>query len=142
VTDARELYKAQVLEHAHAPKNEGELADRTHHHRGTNPLCGDRIDVDLKLEGEHIAAIRFRARGCAIAVASGSIMTELVQGKTAAEARRLSARLEALLAPGNTESDAALDILLGVRRFRGRTQCATLAFTTLCEAIGSGGGAA
>src|SRR6185436_12062680 len=102
-------------------------ASRTHRKRGVNPLCGDRVDVDLRLEGDRIRAIRFRARGCAIAQASASIMTELMLNKTVEEARAMVARLEALLAKDNTEHDAALDPLLGVRQFRGRAQCATLA---------------
>lgn len=140
MTDARELYQQLMLEHARAPRNEGELADATHRRRGANPLCGDRVDVDVRVDDGRVAAIRFRARGCAIAKASASIMTELVAGMTVEEVRALAARLEALLAKDNVETDAALEPLLGVRRFRGRAQCATLAFVTLRSALDGGTG--
>lgn len=135
MTDARELYKALVLEHERSPHNEGHLDDRTHHARGHNPLCGDRVDVHLIVEGDRIVAVRFESRGCAIARASASIMTTLVEGATTGEARERTAQLAALLERGNTETDEALEPLLGVRLFPGRVRCATLAWTTLVEAL-------
>lgn len=135
MTDARKLYRETVLEHERAPHNEGRLDTPTHSARGSNPLCGDRVDVDLELEGGRIARARFESRGCAIAKASASIMTTIVEGRTAEEARALAARLEALLARGNVEDDVLLADLLGVRLFPSRTRCATLAWTTLVDAL-------
>ncbi|MEQ8279173.1 MAG: SUF system NifU family Fe-S cluster assembly protein [Deltaproteobacteria bacterium] len=135
MTDARALYRAWVLEHEKAPRNEGRLEDPTHSARGSNPLCGDRVDVDLKVEGDSIVRVAFESRGCAIAKASASKMTTLVDGRSPHEARALAERLTTLLARGNTEDDEALADLLGVRAFPSRTRCATLAWTTLVDAL-------
>lgn len=135
MSDPRELYKATILAHERAPRNEGTLEQRTHHARGSNPLCGDRVDVDVRVVDDRIQSVRFVARGCAIAKASASIMTTIVDGRTVEEAKASAARLEALLERGNDERDEALGALLGVRSFPGRTRCATLAWTTLVEAF-------
>ncbi len=135
MTDARKLYREKVLAHEKAPANEGRLEAPTHSARGSNPLCGDRVDVDLAVDGDRIARVAFESRGCAIAKASASMMTTIVAGKTADEARALAARLAHLLERGNAEDDALLGDLLGVRLFPSRTRCATLAWTTLVDAL-------
>lgn len=135
VPDPKELYKALVLQHNKNPKNEGSLEDKTHHARRTNPLCGDRADVELRVDAGQIAEIRFRVRGCALAKGSASIMTTLVQGQTTEQAHALSARLKALLSSGNQQRDETLDPLLGVRAFPGRKRCVTLGWEALCDAL-------
>ncbi len=131
----RALYKQAVLEHSKRPRNHGPLSPRTHEARGVNPLCGDRITIQLRVAeaSGRVAAVMFTARGCAIAKASGSILTELVAGLTLAEARALARRFEALargeLEPG--EGDESLAPLLGVRASPSRLRCATLAWETL-----------
>ncbi|MEQ9495774.1 MAG: SUF system NifU family Fe-S cluster assembly protein [Deltaproteobacteria bacterium] len=135
MTDARALYRAWVLEHEKTPHNEGRLDAPTHSARGSNPLCGDRVDVDLEVEGDGIVRIAFESRGCAIAKASASKMTTLVEGRSPEEAKALAARLSELLERGNTEDDEVLADLLGVRAFPSRTRCATLAWTTLVDAL-------
>ena len=135
MTDARALYRAWVLEHDKAPHNEGRLDVPTHSARGSNPLCGDRVDVELQVEGERIARVAFASRGCAIAKASASKMTTLIEGRSPEEARALATRLEHLLERGNTEDDERLADLLGARAFPSRTRCATLAWTTLVDAL-------
>ncbi|MCB9751436.1 MAG: SUF system NifU family Fe-S cluster assembly protein [Myxococcales bacterium] len=134
-----QLYKAAVLEHSKRPRNHGPLAPCSHEARGINPLCGDRITIQLRVEDDRVRAAGFTARGCAIARASGSILTEVIAGRAVDEARQLAARLDALLrgdAPPGA-GDEPLAPLLGVRAFPARLRCATLAWETLLDALAS-----
>ncbi len=131
----RALYKQAVLEHSKRPRNHGPLSPCTHEGKGVNPLCGDRITLQLRVDADsgRVQAAAFTARGCAIAKASGSILTELVAGLSLAEAQALARRFEAL-AQGELEAgpgDEALAPLLGVRASPSRLRCATLAWETL-----------
>jgi nitrogen fixation protein NifU and related proteins len=86
----RELYQEIILDHSRHPRHFGALAGATHAHEGHNPLCGDRVKVYLQLDGKgRIADVGFEGRGCAISVASASLMTELLKGRTAEEADAL-----------------------------------------------------
>jgi nitrogen fixation protein NifU and related proteins len=84
------MYSAQVLEHFEHPRNGGTVADADASVRVENPACGDVLELTVKLEGERIADIRFRAKGCVAAMACGSAVTELARGKMVDEARALS----------------------------------------------------
>jgi nitrogen fixation NifU-like protein len=137
--DLRELYQDIILDHWKHPRNFGKLAEANRQARGNNPLCGDRITLALKLDGDHIADAKFEAKGCAISVASASMMTEMVKGKTAGEARALFEQFHGLVTgkPMNDESDDLdrLAALSGVRDFPSRIKCATLPWHALTAAL-------
>src|SRR5262252_6542510 len=96
-TEVDQLYQTLVLEHGRHPKNRGPLPGATHAARGDNPLCGDRVDVSLVLDGDRIVDARFEGAGCAIALASASMMTEAVRGRSRAEAEALCRAFDELL---------------------------------------------
>jgi len=137
--DLRELYQDIILEHSKHPRNFGKLAEANRQARGNNPLCGDRITLALKLDGDRIADAKFEAKGCAISVASASMMTEMVKGKTTDEARALFEQFHGLVTgkPMNDESDDLdrLAALSGVRDFPSRIKCATLPWHALTAAL-------
>ena len=128
-TDLRDLYQEIILEHSRKPKNSGVLEDASGKAQGNNPLCGDRVTVFVKLAGDRIQDARFDARGCAISVASASIMTEMVKGMTVSDAEVAFERFQTLLtsnaAPVLADDDE-LSALMGVRDFPTRVKCATL----------------
>ncbi len=138
--DRHALYRALVLEHARAPRNFGQLADATHRAEGINPLCGDKLELSLTVGPEgRIAQAQFVGAGCAISLASASILTELVTGLSVAEADALFASFRRAL---DCEDDTAqaglaapLHALVGVRRFPSRIKCATLAWHALSRAL-------
>ncbi len=86
-----DLYREHILDHYQNPRNYGTLENPDRSFEDSNPLCGDRIRIDLKLADDRIVDIRFSGRGCAISQASASILTEMVKGKSLEEVRRLSA---------------------------------------------------
>ncbi|GBD07103.1 Zinc-dependent sulfurtransferase SufU [bacterium HR21] len=134
--ELRELYQQIILEHYRNPRNFGELSEATHRAEGNNPLCGDRLTVELRVLGDRIEDIRFRGSGCAISQASASVMTTLVKGVTVEEAEALFERFHRIVL-GETEPEA-LDLLAafaGVREFPSRVKCATLAWHTLRAAL-------
>jgi nitrogen fixation NifU-like protein len=137
--DLRELYQDIILDHSKHPRNFGKLAEANRQARGNNPLCGDRITLALKLDGDRIADAKFEARGCAISVASASMMTDMVKGKTVEEARALFEQFHGLVTgkPMDDESDDLdrLAALSGVRDFPSRIKCATLPWHALTAAL-------
>lgn len=138
MTDPNDLYQAEILDHDENPRNEGRLEAPTHSARVSNPLCGDRVQVDLQVEDGVIVDIRFVGRGCAISRASASMMTELVIGRPAASAAELEAVLETWLntdARRPPEGLEALEPLGAVRAFPSRKRCATLAWASLAKAL-------
>jgi nitrogen fixation protein NifU and related proteins len=83
------MYSPQLLDHFENPRNAGELSDGDATANLENPVCGDVIRLSIKMNGDRIQEIRFKAKGCVPAIACGSALTELVQGKTTKEVRRL-----------------------------------------------------
>jgi nitrogen fixation NifU-like protein len=138
--DLKELYRDVILDHNRRPRNFGPLEGASHHAEGNNPLCGDRLELALRLEGDRIAEIRFEGSGCAISTASASLMTEAVRGKDRASVRQLFERVHALLTQPGAEADAGLGklaALSGVREFPARVKCASLCWHTLNAALAS-----
>ncbi len=136
--ELQELYQQIVLEHYRNPRNYGELPEATHRAEGYNPLCGDRLEVMLRVREETIEDIRFRGSGCAISQASASVMTTLVRGKSLAEAEELFERFHELVTGTGAvdlEQLGALAAFAGVREFPARVKCATLAWHTLRAAL-------
>ncbi|HEX9801207.1 MAG TPA: SUF system NifU family Fe-S cluster assembly protein [Thermoanaerobaculia bacterium] len=138
-----ELYQEILLDHYRRPHNFGELADADGEADGHNPLCGDRVHVQVKLDGDRLAEVRFQGSGCAISTASASMMTDAVRGRSRAEAAALFDRFHDLVtgsgAGGGEESLGELAALGGVRQFPMRVKCATLAWHTLRAALVGGG---
>ena len=137
-TELRDLYQEIILDHSRKPKNAGVLEDPTSEAQGNNPLCGDRITVYVKLEANRIDDVRFDARGCAISVASASMMTEILKGKTLEDAEAIFERFNTQLLSKEVlelTQDDQLSALMGVRDFPTRVKCATLPWQTLRAAL-------
>lgn len=130
-------YRQRILAHAKAPHNRGVLdpchAEATVH----NPLCGDRVTVHLQLDDDRIQGARFEARGCAIAIASASILTDAVASSTTTTAGHLSARVIEAVDTGvvPTDFDEELRAVASVHTTRARRRCATLAWEALLAAL-------
>lgn len=142
--DLRDLYQEVILDHGRKPRNFRRLDDADRTARGDNPMCGDRMELQLKLGADgSVADIGFQGRGCAISMASASLMTETVKGKSLAQAHALSDRFRELAMTG-TCPDCGADLademerltpLSGVHEFPSRVKCATLAWHTLNAAL-------
>jgi nitrogen fixation protein NifU and related proteins len=142
VSDLRELYQEVILDHSRRPRNLREIAGATHHAEGYNPLCGDRATVFLTVEGDVVKDVSFVGKGCSISTASASMMTEMLRGKTRAEAEALFERFHALVTapPDQAARNAApelgkLAVFSGVCEFPARVKCASLAWHTLKAAL-------
>ncbi len=137
--DLRALYQEVILDHGRNPRNFGALEEANHAAHGDNPLCGDRIVVYLVLADGKVADVAFTGRGCAISMASASLMTEAVKGRSVAEARALFERFHHLLTAGAAADDdealEKLNVFAGVRDYPVRVKCATLPWHTLNAAI-------
>jgi nitrogen fixation NifU-like protein len=142
--DLRDLYQEVILDHGRKPRNFRRLEDANRHARGDNPMCGDRMELWVKLADDgRIADTGFQGRGCAISMASASLMTETVRGKTSAEAHALGEKFRSLAMTGTCpDCDAALaddmerlQVLGGVSEYPSRVKCATLAWHTLNNAL-------
>jgi len=139
MADLRELYQDVILEHSKAPRNYRELAVVDHKAEGYNPLCGDHFTVYLNLEGDSIRDISFQGSGCAISKASASMMTQILKGKSRADAEKLFKVFHKLVTTGQVNGDRAelgkLAVFSGVSEFPVRVKCATLAWHTLQAAL-------
>jgi nitrogen fixation protein NifU and related proteins len=136
---AEQLYQEMVVEHKRAPRHFGTLPAPTSEARGRNPQCGDDVQVQLQVEDGRVADIGFTGQGCAICIASASMMTEAVLGRDIATARALQQRFRAVLT-GQAEPEGAdlgkLVSLAGVCRYPSRIKCALLGWHALMHAIG------
>lgn len=140
MSELTDLYQELILDHNRRPRNYGELTDATHTADGYNPLCGDKLKLFLRLEGDQIAAVAFEGSGCAISKASASLMTDAIKGHSVGEADALFDRIHAMLTmPMDRPVDEAgvgkLAVLAGVREFPVRVKCASLAWHTLKAAL-------
>jgi|SRR5687767_6996673 nitrogen fixation NifU-like protein len=137
MSEMRELYQDMILDHHRQPRNFGKLANANRHADGFNPLCGDRVTVYALIEGDTIRDLAFEGSGCAICMASSSLMTETLKGQTVAEAETLFGRFHDLVTEGTPdhESLGKLAVFEGVREFPVRVKCATLPWHALRAAI-------
>lgn len=141
MSELRALYQEVLLDHYKRPRNFGELAAATGRAEGHNPLCGDRITVEVAVDGERLDEIAIRGAGCAISTASASLMSEAVKGLSLAEVRDLSRRFRDSLTGGaatDAEGLGKLAALAGVAEFPMRIKCATLAWHALEAALAGG----
>jgi nitrogen fixation NifU-like protein len=133
-----DLYQDLVMEHKRAPRHFGAIAAPTHEAQGRNPQCGDEVRVQLRVEGDQVRDIGFTGQGCAICIASTSMMTEAVLGAEVAAARALQQRFRAVLtgqAQPEETSLGKLESLAGVRAYPSRIKCALLGWHALMHAL-------
>lgn len=133
------LYQEMILDHYRRPRNRGALEHADVSVPMRNPLCGDEITLQLDMDGDVIREARFTGRGCSISQASASMMTELVKGRSAADASRLARRFRAMIL-GDTDAAAdtslgAARALSGVARFPARVKCALLGWNAMAEGL-------
>ena len=142
--DLKQLYQDIILEHGKSPRNLGKCKGYSHDAKGYNPLCGDKVHVYLKLDNKKkVESLSFEGEGCAISLASASIMTELVKGKSFEETKEImDAFLNMIKNTSEIQSNhldedekTKLMSLSGVKQFPMRVKCATLSWHTLNSAI-------
>ena len=144
ISELTALYQEVILDHNKKPRNFGKLNEATHHAEGYNPLCGDKINVYLELDGDVLKTITFEGSGCAISKASASMMTETLKGKTTAQIEAIFRAFHELVT-GQTSAGAPvatqtpelgkLIVFSGVREFPARVKCASLAWHTMRAAL-------
>ena len=137
MNDLRDLYQEVILDHSRNPRNAGRLEEPSGTAKGHNPLCGDLITLDVLVEDGTIRNVSFDAKGCAISVATASIMSDMLKGKSLAEVHDLFQRFQDMLTgpAAAVEGLDKLEVLAGVREFPMRVKCATLPFHTLRAAL-------
>ena len=142
--DLKELYQDIILEHGKSPRNFGKCVNHSHEAKGYNPLCGDQVHIFLKLnEKKNVDKITFEGSGCAISMASTSIMTELVKGKSFEVAKKIIDEFLNMIKSGsemktedlNDNQKTKIMSLSGVKQYPMRVKCATLSWHTLTSAL-------
>jgi nitrogen fixation protein NifU and related proteins len=140
MSELRELYQQVILDHNRKPRNFRRLAHPTRTAEGNNPLCGDRVTVEVELDDDVIRDIAFQGSGCAISKASASMMTASLRGKAVGEAEVAFERFHRMLTDGAppdelTAALGKLAVFTGVREFPSRIKCATLPWHTARAAL-------
>ena len=138
MSDLSDLYQEVILDHGRNPRNFRIMADATATAEGLNPLCGDHYHVFLRMDGDRIADVSFQGSGCAISKASASLMSQVLKGKSAADAEDIFQRFHRMVVEGDaTQADGLgkLAVLKGVADFPTRVKCASLAWHALHAAL-------
>ena len=141
MSDLQELYQSIILDHNRRPKNYGALDGATCSAEGRNPLCGDEVKIELRIEGDEIEDVRFTSSGCAVSRASASIMTQAGKGKSRAEVEQLFSKFHELVTgkrkPSEQESRSMGEMAAfsGVSKFPIRVKCASMPWHTLQAAL-------
>ena len=133
-----ELYRELILDHYKRPRNHVMPPNPQVRAEGYNPVCGDEVDMGIVFDGDKVADLGLVGHGCSISQASGSMMSELVKGKSISEVRRLTDEFKTMLTHperGVPEDLGDLEALHGVGKFAVRVKCATLAWHTLADGI-------
>lgn len=133
----RELYQEMIIDHGRHPRNFGCLENATHCKQGHNPLCGDQLTLHIIEKNKMVFDLKFEGIGCAISMASASLMTEAVKGKKISEVETLFEDFHCLVTQGKVSEEnlGKLEIFAGVFEFPVRVKCATLAWHTLKAAL-------
>ena len=131
------IYKSILLDHFHNPRNKGDLNGMDVVRRGSNPRCGDEIEVGINRDNETVNSVRFRGRGCSICLASASMMSECTTGLNLRQARQLAEQVQRWFGDGKfkTPPDSSLAALDAVRQHPARQKCVLLAWIALDEAL-------
>jgi nitrogen fixation protein NifU and related proteins len=136
--ELKELYRDVILDHNRSPRNFGRLEPADAQAAGHNPLCGDKLNLTLRLQGDLVQDLRFEGQGCAISTASASLMTEAVKGRSREQIARLYQDVHALLTAPSAQPPPDLGKLMalaGVAEFPARVKCASLCWHTLNAAL-------
>lgn len=134
MNDLSDLYQQVILDHNRNPRNFRTVPGANRHAEGYNPLCGDRISLQARVEGDVIQDVGFQGSGCAISKAAASLMTAAVQGKTTAEATELFRAFHDMLT-GGANAPGKLAAFSGVKAFPARVKCANLSWHALRAAL-------
>ena len=143
--ELKELYQEIILDHAKNPRNKGKCESFNHDAKAHNPLCGDKVHIYLKLDkNQNITGLSFEGDGCAISLASASILTDTLKGKDLSFAKKmvedflnmLTKKTKITLNSLNEDQITTITSLSGVQEFPMRIKCATMAWHTLLSAIG------
>ena len=137
-TDLRDLYQEVILEHSRHPRHQHRLDPFDGAAKGDNPMCGDRVEVRVRMADGRVAEAGFEARGCAISVASADLMAETVTGRSPRDVRDLAQRFRDMVRTGTCPECAdmaALQPLAGVHEYKSRLKCATLPWDALLSAL-------
>jgi len=136
MSDWNDLYLEVILDHNKNPRNNTELELYTHEAKGHNPLCGDKISIQIILENEKVKEAKFTGSGCAISTASASILTETIKGKNRDEVESLFENFHGLVTGKDAETELGkLAIFEGVKKYPARVKCATLSWHALMAAL-------
>lgn len=141
MSDLREIYQDVILDHYRKPRNFAQMEGASHQAKGHNPLCGDRVDIYLKVADGIVHDVSFQGAGCAISTASASLMTEAVKGKGVDDVKDLFSTFHRMVTqPQDPDDEGAPDLgkleaLSGVRELPVRIKCATLSWHTLQAAL-------
>jgi nitrogen fixation NifU-like protein len=141
MSDLQDLYQSIILDHNRRPKNYGALEGATSRAEGRNPLCGDEVAVELRIDDDTIEEVKFTAVGCAVSRAAASIMTQAVKGKSRREAERLFEQFHGLVTgklkptPAEARALGEMAAFSGVSRFPMRVKCASMPWHTLQRAL-------
>ena len=135
-----DLYRETILNHYHNPRNRGTISDATVSTEGVNPLCGDELRLFLKIENDVVTDIKLESRGCSINTASGSMMSELVLGKSLEEAKAVISEFKNMMLNKGEDIELREDLeeleaLQGVKKYPVRIKCALLPWNTLDEGL-------
>jgi nitrogen fixation NifU-like protein len=135
--ELQELYQQVILDHSRSPRNFLKLDGANRIAEGHNPLCGDRVTVYLRLENDVIRDVSFQGEGCAISKASASMMTELLKGKSKAEAQKIFTKFHDMVTTGTPNLDelGKLGVFAGVNKFPARVKCAILAWHAISATL-------
>jgi nitrogen fixation NifU-like protein len=139
--DLGELYREIILDHYRSPRGRHKVDDPDIVNEGQNPVCGDEIELRVRMNGDVIDDLGLHCAGCAISVASGSMLAEIAKGKTISELKQIAAAIKGMLTDGEIPEDVDLgehsdiEVLEGVRQFPVRIKCALLSWVTLVEGL-------
>ncbi len=138
--DAPNLYQGVLKDHYRSPRNRGDLHDADVVRRGSNPRCGDDVEVGVYFQGDILRQVRFRGRGCSVCIASASLMTEVVAGRSRGAAHQLAQEMKRWFSSGDGERvpdpPESLRSLSAVRDYPVRRRCVLLAWEALDDALG------
>jgi len=134
--DLTELYQQLLIDHSKSPRNFRALPDANRTAQGTNPICGDSCTIYAKMEGDVVQDLTFQGSGCAISMASASLLTESLKGKTEAEVKVMFGKVSDMMTTGHVDGDLGkLSALSGVHRFPVRIKCAILPWHAVAAAV-------
>lgn len=135
---AHSIYKDVLMDHYRNPRNRGDLRDADVVRRGSNPRCGDDIEVGVNFDDDRLDRVMFRGRGCSVCLASASMMTEAVTGKSKQDAHQLAGGMKAWFSADGEKPAESLQALEAVRGHSARKRCVLLAWEALDDALTAG----